>query len=184
MAVGEIGVTVEVQDMLKGKSKVDIALAVDLFESMQLLVGIPEKNAARADGGMDNVSLAFLHSRGSPVNNMPARPFIEPAIEQDSTIDVIAEHFGEAFQGALFGDAGEVHRQLSYAGIESVNAIRNYMGSGALAPNAPITVSGGWMRNKVSGKPFKVAGKGSAAPLIDTSGLRAAVTYVIEGSDS
>ena len=61
------------------------------------------------------------------------------------------------------------------------NAVKKIMGSGELAPNAPITVTGGWMRNPVSGKPVHIKGKGSSAPLIDTGSLRSSITHVVEG---
>ena len=43
-------------------------------------------------------------------------------------------------------------------------------------PNSPITIYGGWMRNKVSGKPIYIKGKGSDKPLIDTGSLRSSVS--------
>ena len=45
--------------------------------------------------------------------------------------------------------------------------------------NAPITVQGGWMRNKKSGKLFYVEGKGSDNPLVDTGNMMNSVTYVM-----
>lgn len=42
---------------------------------------------------------------------------------------------------------------------------------GNWTPNAPITVNGGWMRNKKSGKLFYVKGKGSSRPLVNTGNL-------------
>ena len=129
---------------------------------------------------MDNVSLAYIHSQGSPLNNMPARPFIEPAIEQEDVLSRITDMFGEAFDAAIVGNIGGIKAALSKAGMYGANAVKAYMGSGALAPNAPITVDGGWMHNKKSGKIFYVKGKHSTAPLIDTGSLRSSVTYVID----
>lgn len=41
--------------------------------------------------------------------------------------------------------------------------------AGGWKPNATITIQGGWMRNKVSGKPFYVRGKGTGKqPLVNT----------------
>lgn len=175
---GEISIDIDVTD--KSKSGADLQMAMDMLDSVSLLIGIPEENAGGSSGGLNNVQLAYLHSRGSPVNKMPARPFIEPAIEQKGVLDKIAGCFGRAFEAAILGDAGTMRKELEFAGIYGSNAVKAYMGSAALAPNAPITVSGGWMRNKVSGKPVYVKGKGSAAPLIDTGSLRAAVTYVLD----
>lgn len=42
---------------------------------------------------------------------------------------------------------------------------------GNFEKNAPITLYGGWMRNKKSKKPFYVKGKGNKTPLTDTGKL-------------
>ena len=47
------------------------------------------------------------------------------------------------------------------------------------APNAPITINGGWMRNKVNGKVFKVKGKGSSRPLVDEGRLRGSIIHKV-----
>ncbi|MBR1821501.1 MAG: hypothetical protein IJ769_07760 [Clostridia bacterium] len=61
------------------------------------------------------------------------------------------------------------------------NAVKDYFTGGHFAPNAGITVEGGWMWNRIAHKPFKVKGKGSSTPLIDTGSLRSSITHVIEG---
>lgn len=180
MAVGEVGVSIEVQDLLKGKPKPDLEVALAILESMTLLVGIPEKKAAREGGGLNNAQLAYIQSQGSPVNGIPPRPFIEPAIEQPKVMASISEEYRQAFVSAAMGDAAGAERCLNLAGMYARNAVIQYMGSDALEPNAPITISGGWMRNKKSGKPFLVKGKGSNNPLINTGSLRSSVEYVIE----
>lgn len=174
---GEVGLNIELNVRA---SKAQIQLAEQIMDDMALYVGIPEKNAGREDGKMNNVQLAYIHSQGSAKMGIPARPFIEPAIELEENREKIARQYKAAFLAALDGDAGGALAALNKAGMEAENAVKTYMGSGALAPNAPITVNGGWMRNKVSGKLFYVKGKGSTAPLIDTGALRSSVTYVIE----
>ena len=176
-------INVSVESKVKSADPEAIKAAVSAFERMQLYVGIPEENAGGGNGGLNNVQLAYLHSQGSPVNNIPARPFIEPAIEQKDVLEKIADQFAAAFDAAFRADIGQIRTELEKAGIYGSNAVKQYMGSGALAPNAPITVEGGWMRNKVSGKPVYIKGKHSAAPLIDTGSLRSSVTYVIKEGD-
>ena len=46
------------------------------------------------------------------------------------------------------------------------------------APNAYITIHGGWMRNKVTGQPVYVKGKNSSKPLIDTGSLRQSIKAI------
>lgn len=46
--------------------------------------------------------------------------------------------------------------------------------------NAPFTISGGWMANPISGKPFYSKGKKSARPLIDKGTLVNSVDFEIK----
>ena len=52
--------------------------------------------------------------------------------------------------------------------------------SNEYAANSPFTVSGGWMRNPVTGKPFYAKGKKSARPLIDKGTLVNSVEFEIK----
>ena len=160
-AGGSVGISIDITDRAKGHSALEISIALAKLDSAQVLVGIPEANAG---GGrkLDNVQLAFLHSNGSPVHHIPARPFIEPAIEQEA--DAIGGYFEQAFEYALDGDTSGMMKALDKAGQKGENAVKRYIGSAALAPNAPSTI----------------ARKGSSAPLIDTGMLKASVTHIVE----
>lgn len=153
---------------------------VAFLESHRLLIGIPEAESARS-GPITNVQLAFIHTNGSPRMHIPARPFLEPAINDVETKEKITGCMKQAILCAFSGDTGGAEAEMEKAGLYGQKAAQSMIGSGALAPNAPITVEGGWMRNPVSGKPVHIEGKGSSAPLIDTGSLRKAITYVVEG---
>lgn len=142
----------------------------------EVLVGIPQANNDE-HGGMDNVSLLYLHTNGSPVNHIPPRPTIEPALAEQETAQRIADYLNEGIDRATHGDKKAAFQAYSKAGMLGATAAQAKFGTGA--PNAPITITGGWMRNHVSGKPVFIPGKGSSAPLIDTGALRKAVTYVV-----
>lgn len=154
----------------------DVLRAMRFLSQSQVLIGIPE--GAGAHEGMSNVALAYLHTMGSPVNKMPARPFLEPGIEEAK--DDIAEQMLEAAKDAFAGDIAAAVDRLDMAGIVGENAVKARFGSSSMAPLAPITINGGWMRNKVSGKPVYIKGKGSSAPLIDTGDLRNSITHIVE----
>ena len=49
--------------------------------------------------------------------------------------------------------------------------VHAYIDKGVPPPNAPVTLTGGWIRNPVSGKPVKVKGKSGTTPLVDTGQL-------------
>lgn len=155
----------------------DLKEAVAFLKNKRVLVGIPQANAT-SRGEVTNVDLAFIHTNGSPRLRIPPRPFLEPAIEEAK--DRIEGRMKAAAEAAIEGNTGAAMDELHNAGLYGENAAKEYFSGGHFAPNAGITIEGGWMRNRISGKPFKVKGKGSAAPLIDTGSLRSSITHVIE----
>lgn len=147
------------------------------YLSWQLLVGIPQEKSSREGDEPTNAELMFIHTHGSPLMHIPPRPIIEPAIE--SEMDKITNSLIASAVAAISGDLGEAERLMDDAGTYAENACIKRFGSSELAPNAPITVNGGWMRNYKSGKPFFVKGKHSDAPLIDEGSLKGSITHVI-----
>lgn len=130
-----------------------------------VLVGIPqEKNAAREDG-VTNAELLYIHTNGSPINGIPARPTIEPGINSPDAKPVIQRLLGETAQAAITGNIPKAKASQQKAGMVGANAAKAVFGSDQLAPLKPATIA---RRNK-----------NSAAPLVDTAALRNAVTYVI-----
>ena len=160
-----------------GNGMQDVLRALRFLSQSRVLVGIPEGAGADHEG-MSNVALAYIQTNGSPVNKIPPRPFLEPAIEEAK--DEIADRMLEAAKDAFSGDIAAAADQLDMAGQIGEDAAKGYFGSGHHAANAPITVHGGWMRNKVSGKPVYIKGKGSSTPLIDTGSLRNSITHIVE----
>lgn len=154
-----------------------IGEAVKALKSAKVLVGIPAERASRTGEGPNNAELMYIHTNGSPRLRIPARPIIEPAVEE--SMEQITRAMKAAAVAAIEGDMGEFEACLDDAGTYGENAAIQKFGEG-LAPNAPITIEGGWMRNRISGKPFYIEGKGSTAPLIDTGHLKGAITHVIE----
>ena len=65
----------------------------------------------------------------------------------------------EALRAAQAGDLAGTKAGLEKSGQAGADGIRVYIDRGIPPPNAPITLTGGWMRNPVSGKPVKVKGK-------------------------
>src|SRR5258708_13943696 len=62
-----------------------VAMALKLMASMEVLVGIPAEKAPRTSAEaksqpINNAALGYIHNYGSPTQNIPARPFMEPGI--------------------------------------------------------------------------------------------------------
>jgi len=146
-----------------------IFAALEKLENTEVLIGIPEDEGARQDGdGINNAQLLYIHTHGSAVNNIPARPVIEPAIEDDKNI--IGDLLGQAAQAAMDGNEGGMMAALEKAGMRGQNAARDWFDN----------PKNSWKANT----PETIERKGSAKPLIDTSELRKSIIYVVEEKES
>jgi hypothetical protein len=144
--------------------------ALKALSSHEVLVGIPSDKAKRKTedekgGPINNAELLYIHTNGDPRHHIPARPVIEPAVEDDK--EVIGEIFADAFSAALEGDEGRAMNLLEQAGIEGASASQKWFtnSKNGWAPNAESTVK----RKK------------SNRPLIDTGQLRRSITYAVRG---
>lgn len=136
------------------------------------LIGIPSTakspvNAKGQSAGINMAELALIMEKGSPVNKVPARPFMKKTRLRAQ--GKFASLMKKLYQQLLHGK-GDAVQALKKLGIAYEGEMKETFTKETFAPNAPITIHGGWMRNKVSGKPFKVEGKGSSRPLIGISG--------------
>ncbi|SBV95531.1 conserved hypothetical protein [uncultured delta proteobacterium] len=165
-----------------------IRRAVQKLTEQDVFIGVPEDKAAReaaGDTGISNAYLAYIHEHGVPEKNIPARAALIPGI-QDIQAEA-TEILKDTAKKALEGNEGAVDTGLNKIGLLGQNAVRARFVSNDWAPLADSTLD---RRKKVSetvtakGKTVKKMGKsrrerGAINPLIDTSGLRKAYTYVI-----
>jgi len=61
------------------------------------------------------------------------------------------------------------------------DGIREYIDGGIAPPNAPVTLSGGWIYNRVAKKGVLVSGKAGDKPMFDTGALYNDFDYEITG---
>ena len=96
--------------------------------------------------------------------NIPPRPFMRTA--QAKANRRVANAVKQLLQdGTTMEEVCKTAARLLKAELKESIARGNWQA------NAPITVNGGWMRNKKSGKMFYVKGKKSTRPLIDTGNM-------------
>lgn len=131
---------------------------LESLSKLDVLVGIPQAEE-REDGEITNAQLLFIQSKGSPVNNIPPRPTLEPTVSENKAR--ISEMYRKSIEATLNGQNGRA--ELEKIGLWTSTKVKDKFGSDELVPNAPITIKK----------------KGSDRPLIDTGQLRNAVTYVI-----
>lgn len=134
-------------------------------------------------GGRLRLILA-VQEHGSPLLRIPPRPVIVPALAKEETREVMAEHMNEAVHAAWEGNEVSAKAALNEAGKAGADGIRAYIDSHIPPPNSKVTVSGGWIYNRIAKKAVHVPGKGFDKPLYDTGELYNAFTYEISEDDN
>lgn len=134
------------------------------LKKIDVLVGVPQEEAGREQNGITNAELLYIHTNGSPANNIPPRPIVEPAI-QDSK-EEIGTLLKEAILKALEGDTDGAMAGMERAGTQGENAVKGWF----------TNPKNNWAENAESTKKRK----GSSKPLIDTGQLRKSITHVVK----
>jgi len=142
---------------------------------LQVRVGYQRGGDSDPESGADIVDIAAWNELGT--EHIPSRPFLRQSVDKNRKLITAGcrEQIGKLVEGKA-----TTRDVLEELGKMQIDLIRREIRTGGFAPNAPITVHGGWMRNQKSGKPFYVKGKKSDTPLIDTGRLRSAIQFVIE----
>lgn len=154
-----------------------------LSPEKSVYVGVPEEKDARKEPGtIGNATLAYIHDNGSPLQNIPARPFMKPGIEKAR--DRISEHLKNAIQASLEGKKDKAIIHLNRAGIVASTSIKNVINEGeGFAPLKRATLLGRLRKRKAAKKWTKKKREETMAsmhPLIDTGSLRNSITYVVD----
>lgn len=119
--------------------------------------------AAQSD--VTNAELLFIHTKGSPLKHIPARPVIEPAIEAAGNKEIIARELSGMLKAELDGDHEKAVKGAKRTALAGQNAARKWFTDSRnnWAPNTPGTIKR----------------KGSDKPLIDTGALRASIVGIV-----
>ena len=115
--------------------------------------------------------LLGIHTRGSPIMRIPPRPVVEPALSQAGLRAEMGEKLLSSCEAALEGDLPETKKGLEEAGKRGADGIREYIDGQIPPPNSPVTLSGGWIYNRVAKKGVYVEGKNGSTPMKDTGAL-------------
>ena len=141
----------------------------------EVLVGIPASGAPRKKGPINNAALMYIFSKGSPLQHIPARPWLEPAIKANGNI--ITPHMAAAAKAMLSKNPASAERELRLAGTVAANAAKRW----PMDPrnnwqeNAPSTIRRFQKKGKKGKAPFDVVKR----PGIDTGQLRRAIISVV-----
>ena len=127
--------------------------------------------------------LLAIHENGCPVMRIPAQPVIRPALDSPEAREAMSAAMGEAIAAAFSGSEPAVTAALEKAGEAGVEAIHSYIDAGVPPPNSPVTVSGGWIYNRIAKKGVLVSGKGSNTPLIASGALYNDFDYEVKNRE-
>ena len=133
------------------KNKVDVGLTSNASGRSRFLLGI--------------------HTHGSPVMHIPPRPVVQPALAQEGLRAEMGEKLLASCEAAFQGDLSGARAGLEEAGQRGADGIREYIDAGISPPNSPVTLSGGWIYNRVAKKGVMVKGKAGDKPMLDTGAL-------------
>lgn len=143
--------------------------ALEFIKDNSVYVGIQEKDSSREDEAPTNAELMFIHTNGSPANNIPPRPVIEPAIKNDK--ERLSKIMKKAAQCAMDGDFAEATKQLHIAGTRGRDVSKRWF----------VNPENHWQPNAESTAARKRK-KGATVirPLIDTGELRNSISYFVD----
>ena len=131
------------------------------------------------DRNVTNLDVAMWNEFGTPKKKpglyIPSRPFMRNSIDKNKPViqknaAALIKNLGEGITAKMV---------LTVLGEQQASFMAQEIDTGDFKPNAEITISGGWMRNKKSGKLFHVKGKKSDKPLIDTHQLQQSIHFVV-----
>ena len=158
---------------------------VELLENREKCLEYLQKN--KVDVGLTSSAsgrslfLLGIHTRGSPIMRIPPRPVVQPALAQESLKSEMAEKMLESCEAAMDGDLAGTQQGLEDAGQRGADGIREYIDAGIPPPNSPVTLSGGWIYNRVAKKGVLVGGKSGSTPMKDTEALYNDFNWEITG---
>ncbi|SKA20248.1 hypothetical protein [Pantoea eucalypti] len=145
--------------------------ALKTLTNKDVLVGIPESKDERDDGDIGNAAIGYINENGSPAQNIPPRPHLNPgvrSVEQD-----FMPHLKSAARKALEGDAEGAVTSLDRAGTVAANGVKRYITITGFTPLADATIANRLRRGRTGNK-----------PLIDTGEYRRSITHVVRDKDA
>lgn len=163
--------------------------ALRAISNKDVLVGIPAEDSQREDVPFGNAGIGYINEKGSPAQNIPARPHLQPGVKsvEDQTIPLLKA----AAQAALDGNMSGADRALNQAGTVAANGVKRYMTITGFTPLAESTLEGraargrkGAAKELASRAAENLPDNANARPLIDTGQYRRAITSVVRNKNA
>lgn len=98
------------------------------LDDYKVLIGIPEDYDLniRNDSNLNNSDIGYIHEYGSPATNLPARPFLEPGVEdaEGENIRILNKQLKGILDLTGRKD-NEIYNMFSDMGDNTVNEVQN-----------------------------------------------------------
>lgn len=143
-------------------------VAMDNLGAVTVLIGIPEATNNRPDSPIGNAAIGYIQETGSPLQNIPPRPFLVPGVV-GSQLNWLPQ-LQSAALAALNGKTDEMNSAFERAGMIASDAVKLKITDGIPPPLKRPRYRSGQAPQQPS----------EATPLIDTGSLLRSVTYVVQ----
>ena len=142
---------------------------IETVKRTAIYVGIPA-GTARPDGEITNSELGYIHEYGSPLHNIPARPFLHPSIDEAKAD--LNEGMREGVEKLFKGDEDGFNKAYEVVALKASSVVKNYITQANFEPLSFATIRGRMRKN-----PHQDAD--SMKPLIDTGSLRNSIEGIV-----
>jgi hypothetical protein len=169
----------------------DLASHIEALTNKQVLVGVTADKTQRQEGdGVTNATIAYLQDNGSPINNIPARPFMLPGLA--AAEEKIKRIFKTGAEQILRGEQQSAEPVLLKVGLVLQAAIRGKINEGIPPPLAERTLQERIASGRATvGAQVELDRREQgldpstefAKPLVHTGQLRNSITFVIRDTD-
>lgn len=152
------------------KVEVTIDLTKELYRELALItekevaVGVPGEKTFRSGEPINNATIAYLMEHGSPAQNIPARPFLEPGVKDAQPQSIVLMR--AVAVSVLNGNSSSA--TLDAVGIVNQVAVKKRITSNTPPPLAPSTLAA-----------RKRRGVSRTNTLVDTGALLNSISYVV-----
>ena len=150
----------------------EFAKNLERLKNGRVLIGIPGAAGKHEDSPLNKSELGYIHEKGAPEANIPARPFLVPGVAKIR--DEAAKRFKTAGLKTLKGDAKAKEQAFHQVGLIGVNSVRGHISDGIAPPLSPVTIQMRQTRKK------NRRSASSTTPLIDTGEMRNSITYAVD----
>lgn len=162
--------------------------ALEKLASVEVLVGVPESEAARQDeANITNAGIGYLAEFGSPANNLPERPWLIPTIREHKVAlsGMMVRIANQVMAGRLSAEGA--HKAMDAVGITAVSHIKKKIQAGLQPPLSPVTLMRRAARGD-EGAAWEISWRAAgvtmldgllAKPYIDTGNFLASIKHVV-----